>query len=158
MPPLPSPPTHTHTRTLPVLYHTTPSLHLFITPFRSCKSSKVNFSLNLPRARRRRHCIVVRRCSTRTILYTHKLRLMNERKTDFPGTLRLHHWQPLYLIYIYTYVYKTLCVYDVRALTALAFHRFVFGGIFFPVNNNNILLFSPHASRCLVAAKCNINY
>lgn len=102
--PPPSTPTHTHTRTLPVLYHTTPSLHLFITPFRSCKSSKVNFSLNLPRARRRRHCIVVRRCSTRTILYTHKLRLMNERKTDFPGTLRLHHWQPLYLIYIYIYI------------------------------------------------------
>jgi len=78
-PPHPHPHTlaHTHTHTLPVLYHTTPSPHLFITPFRSCKSSKVNFSLNLRRARRR--CIV-RRCSTRTYCIHTNGWWMNEKQ------------------------------------------------------------------------------
>jgi len=153
---------HTLTHTLPVLYHTTPSPHLFITPFRSCKSSKVNFSLNLPRARRRRHCIV-RRCSTRTYYIHTNGWWMNEKQISRGLCTTTIGYR--YILNLYVYIYKTSCAYNVRVNHA--FRRFVFGGIFSPVNNNNIIFYFRRAVRRTrlvfivarrMAAKCNINY
>lgn len=139
----PHPHPYTLTHKLLVLYHTTLSLHLFITPFRWCKSSKVNFSLNLPRARR--HRCIVRRCSTRT-RYIYTQTADEWTKNRFPGDYTA---APLATAILNLYIHDIMCIYNERVNHA--FHRFVFGGIFFPVNNNNILfsaLRSPHAS-CL---------